>query len=84
MARSNENQQDAVKKLKTSILPFGFSIGLIDNDLILVEFVDELNGENVIVESIALTKNKTVNLITALQQALQEIDKEILSKKPSE
>lgn len=70
-----QQEQEATKKLKTSILPFGFSIGLVDDDLILIEFVDRLNGENVIVESIALTKNKTMSLVGALQQALQEIDK---------
>lgn len=72
----DQQEQKVAKKLKTSILPFGFSVGLVDNDLILVEFLDILNDEDVIVESIALTKNKTESLVKALQQALQEeIDK---------
>lgn len=72
----DQQEQKVAKKLKTSILPFGFSVGLVDNDLILVEFLDILNDEDVIVESIALTKNKTESLVRALQQALQEeIDK---------
>ena len=72
----DQQEQKVAKKLKTSILPFGFSVGLVDNGLILVEFLDILNDEDVIVESIALTKNKTESLVKALQQALQEeIDK---------
>ena len=52
-----------------------FSIGAMDNDLIVIDFKDVINGEEQILESIAMTKNKALRLSEGLREAIDILNK---------
>ena len=73
-----KNQKQPIKT-KPTIIPMAFSIGAMDNDLIVIDFKDELNGEEQILESIAMTTKKALRLSEGLKEAV-----DILNKNQSE
>mgnify|MGYP000890596036 FL=1 len=54
-----KNHEQTIKT-KPTIVPMAFAIGAMDNDLIVIDFKDELNGEEQILESIAMTTKKQI------------------------
>lgn len=70
------SKRNEYKKMKSTILPMGFAVGLIDDDLVIVDFLDELNQEKVIAESIVLTKSKAKELVKSLNKIINNDEKE--------
>jgi hypothetical protein len=56
-------------KTKPTVFPLGFAIGQVESDVIVIDFIDEFNGAQTIIESIALPMNKAAELANALAQA---------------
>ena len=48
----------------------GFTISVVEKQLIIIEFIDTINGERTVIESIALTADKAHELSATLAQAL--------------
>ena len=69
-----KNQKQPIKT-KPTIIPMAFSIGAMDNDLIVIDFKDVINGEEQILESIAMTKNKALRLSEGLREAIDILNK---------
>lgn len=74
MTQDTLGDKQAPKKIKTTIFPMGFGVGIVDDELISLEFIDYLNDETVVIESIALTASKAKQLVDSLHHALQNID----------
>ena len=49
----------------------GFAIGQVEEDFIVIEFIDSFDGVTTIIESIALPKSKASQLANALTKALE-------------
>ena len=73
-----KNHEQTIKT-KPTIVPMAFTISTMDNDLIVIYFKDELNGEEQILESIAMTTKKALRLSEGLKEAV-----DILNKNQSE
>ena len=69
--KSNPDNEGTLVKLKPSILPMGFAIGQVEEDFIVIEFIDSFDGVTTIIESIALPKSKASQLANALTKALE-------------
>lgn len=49
----------------------GFSASQVEGDLVLIDFIDVLNNEPTIIESIALPTHKALLLSNALKDAIE-------------
>jgi hypothetical protein len=70
MNRLDKEKNDAILKNKPTIFPMGFTISVVEKQLIIIEFIDTINGERTVIESIALTADKAHQLSATLTQAL--------------
>ena len=70
MSNSNKKTGAEVIKTKPTIFPLGFSISQVEGSLIVINFIDNLNRETTIIESIALPKDKAAQLSKALIEAI--------------
>lgn len=68
---SPKKRSDSVMKIKPTIFPLGFSIGQVESSIVIVDFIDEINGIATIVESIALPKEKAAQLSAALADLIE-------------
>lgn len=69
----NENGKDKPIKNHPTIFPLGFSVGKLDGDILIVEFVDSnSNGELTTINSFALTIKKAKELSEALTLACND------------
>ena len=66
----------SVLKTKPTIFPLGFSVSLVDDGSVLVDFVDVLNGVPTIIESIALSNEKAMALSSALIKIVENEESE--------
>lgn len=75
--KKNKQLDSLVRKVKPTIFPLGFGVEKLENDIILIEFIDkssELNKENsyVIIESIAMSKKRAIELKEALEKVIND------------
>lgn len=68
MSNSKQRSKGSIKT-KPTIFPLGFTVGLVEDSLVIIDFVDVINGNTTIIESIALPKQKAEQLSQALQEA---------------
>ncbi|MBS1169992.1 MAG: hypothetical protein H6R01_910 [Burkholderiaceae bacterium] len=68
----HQNSDKPAIKVKPTIFPLGFSVVLVDEGSIIVEFLDTLNGVTTIIESVALPKEKAKALASALAGAIDD------------
>lgn len=71
MSTSNEKTKIEVIKTKPTIFPLGFFISQVESSLLVINFIDNINGETTILESIALPKERAVQLSEALIEAIE-------------
>lgn len=71
MDTSSKKTDATIIKTKPTIFPLGFSVSLVDGSLVVIDFIDELNGMATILESIALPKDKAAQLSEALIGAIE-------------
>ncbi len=71
MKHSSKKQDHKTIKLKPTIFPLGFTISQVEESFVIVDFIDLINGEPTILESIALPTDKAVQLATALTEAVK-------------
>lgn len=76
MSTANKKSDRRLIKTKPTIFPLGFSVSKVEDSLVIIEFVDTLNGENTILESIALPKEKAEHLSAALVEAIKNGESE--------
>jgi hypothetical protein len=73
--RSVKAEKSMIKN-KPTIFPLGFSVGLVENGPVIVDFVDVLNGVPTIIESIALSREKAEALASAIMEAVENEEAE--------
>lgn len=61
-----------IRKTKPTIFPFGFGIAHVEESFIVVDFLDENDGESIVIESIAMPKERALELAKALQDILSD------------
>lgn len=55
-------------KTQPTLFPFGFSVGKLDDDIIVIDFLDQNSEELTVIGSFALTPKKVEELAKALTQ----------------
>lgn len=66
MSTSNKKTDAEVTKLKPTIFPLGFNINQVEGGFVIIDFIDKLNGSTTIIESIALSGEKSKKLAEVL------------------
>lgn len=72
---NNKKITSSAKRSKPSIFPLGFGLAATEDGMVIIDFLDEINGERTTIESIALTKKKAEMLIKSLKEAVTECEK---------
>ena len=72
MSNSKHIDQDPIIKTKPTIFPLGFNLSMIENSLIIIDFMDVINKNNTIIESIALPEQKAQQLSQALLKIIKD------------
>ncbi len=67
----NKKSDNEIMKTKPTIFPLGFSVGQVENSLVIIDFIDVLNGKRTIIESIVLPMEKAEQLSAALIGTIQ-------------
>ncbi|MCG9027071.1 hypothetical protein [Laribacter hongkongensis] len=68
--KPTESQQQPIKSQPT-FFPFGFSVGKLDDDIVIIDFVDLVDRESgklTVISSFALTPQKAQELARALTE----------------
>lgn len=68
---SSDRSETPTIKTKPTIFPLGFSVSLVEDGSVIIDFVDVLNAVPTILESIALSKEKAKALSAALVRAIE-------------
>lgn len=71
MSTSKQKSRNVIKT-KPTIFPLGFTVGLVEDSLVIIDFIDEINEKRTILESIALPKQKAEQLSQALLEAIKD------------
>lgn len=72
MSTSSRKKLDPeVIKLKSTTFPLGFAISQVSDGMLILDFIDVINGKHTVIESIALTAGKAAQLSSALVDALE-------------
>jgi hypothetical protein len=72
MSTSNKKTDaEIITKTKPTIFPLGFTVSQVEGSLVVVDFIDRLNGATTILESIALPKERAAQLSAALIEAIE-------------
>ncbi|WP_155637676.1 hypothetical protein [Burkholderia cepacia] len=58
-------------KLKPTMFPLGFAISQVSDGMLILDFIDVINGKSTVIESVALTAGKAAQLSSALVEALE-------------
>lgn len=69
MTSAAKNQAPEIIKTQPTVFPLGFSVSQVENSLVVVDFIDILNGRHTIIKSIALPLEKANQLSEALAEA---------------
>lgn len=72
MSTPKQKSKENIVKTKPTIFPLGFTIGVIEDDLVIIDFMDVINEKRTILESIVLSKQKAEQLSQALQDAIRD------------
>ncbi len=62
---------DKIIKLKSTIFPLGFTVGSVEGQVLIIDFVDTIDGKTTITESIALPTGKAAQLATAITDSIR-------------
>lgn len=76
MAKLKKQPLESLIKSKPTILPMGFAVGQVEDELIVIDFIDEFSGQPAIIESIAMPKSKAMRLSNALAKAVKGEDEQ--------
>lgn len=71
MATSDKKPNPKATKIKPTIFPLGLSISQVESSLIIIDFIDVINGKLTILESVALPPEKAAQLSKALNEVLE-------------
>lgn len=71
METSKKIPTSKLVKIKPTVFPLGFSLGKVEGSLIIIDFIDIINGKHTIIESMALPLEKAAQLSTALSDMLE-------------
>lgn len=76
MAKTTKPTDQQIIKTKPTIFPLGFAIAQIEKSFVVIDFVDQLDGRTVVLESIALPAERAAQLSQALKDSLENGDSE--------
>lgn len=66
--------KERFKKLSPTVFPFGFGVSKLEDDILIIDFVDKIPGDDetsyVITNSIAISRTKAEGLRDAIDDAL--------------
>ena len=70
---NDENKEHTIKKTSRTIFPFGFGVKKTEDSIIVLDFVDQIDGENYeIISSFAMSETSAKSLIDAIAKAINE------------
>lgn len=76
MAKTIKPINQQIVKTKPTIFPLGFAITQVEKSFVVIDFVDQLDGRTVVLESIALPTERAAQLSQALKDALEDDNSE--------